>query len=572
MLALAGLAGSGIVYGFRQRQASRIRAELPAVPTSLPSLQLAELIAQAQRTATTPEGIAELGRLYHANGFLREAGACWRLLQRAQPRDARWPYYLADLARSEGDYAQAEEQLEKTVALDPQYAPAWLRLAEMKFKSGRPDAAAADYRQRLALVPGDPYAELGLARLAQQQGRPDETKQRLEQLLARDPKFSAAQNLYAELLAAAGQEERADHHRWLGREAGRFREAEDPWLDELGRWCHDPRQLCHLGTIAYQTGSGDRGRSYFERAIAENPADPLAYQLLGELLLETGTTEAARDLLQRGIDQAKTAAPAPTHYLTLSQAWEKLGAPDRAMQAITAGLGRHPDSAELQHGLGVLLAALGQPLDAIAAYRQALALNPALAEADFSLALALLGLGRRDEAVQALQHSLLAQPAFPKSRLLLGRLAMDAGRLDEAGEYLRPLLKANPGVPEVRQIVAHWHLQAGLAAVARQEVSAGADHFRAGLALQPDEPNLNANLGVQLLVLQRPAEAVPFFEKYRQLQPDDLRGGLFLGQAYAQAGRLAEARPLLTTTLQLAEQAGNAAIAAHCREVLAALK
>jgi HemY protein len=512
-----------------------------------------------------------LGRLYHANGFTREAGACWRILQREQPAAARWAYYLADVARADGDYEQAEHQLTKTTAHDPGYAPAWLRLAEMKFKSGRFAAAEQDYRRRLELVPGDPYAELGLARVAQQLNRPAETRQRLEQLIARDPKFGAAQNLYAELLAAAGQEDLADYHRWLGREAGRFREAEDPWLDELNRWCHDARQLCHLGTIAYQTGQGDRGRGYFERAIVAAPGDPLAYQLLGELLLSQGEIQAARDVLQRGIAQAQPAAPAPSHYLALSQAWEKLGAPDRAMQALTAGLGRHPDSAELHHGLGVLLAQLGQKQDAIAAYRQALALNPALAEADFSLALALLESGRREEAVNALQHSLTAQPAFPKSRLLLGRLAMDAGRLNEAGDYLQPLLKANPGVPEIREIVAHWRLQAGLAAIAGADVPAGVAHFRAGLALQPDEPDLNANLGVQLLMTGKAGEAVPFLEKYRQLQPGDLRSGLFLGQAYAQARRSAEARTLLALTLRDAEDAGNAAVAAHCREVLAAL-
>ena len=571
-LALLGLAG-GVAIGLRYRHSARLRAELPAPPAVLPAGSLAGLLAQAQRAAASPatmaDGLAELGRLYHANGFVPEAAACWRILQREQPHEALWPYYLADLARSAGDYPAAEQELEATVRLDPRYAPAWLRLAEMKFKSGRLDAAAHDYQRRLELLPGDSYAELGLARLAQQQGRTDETRQRLEQLIARDPKFSAAQNLYAELLAAAGQEEQADYHRWLGREGGRFREAEDAWRDELERWCHEARQLCHLGTIAYQAERGDRGRGYFERAIAEDPHDPLGYQLLGELLLRNGDTVAARDTLQRGLTSG--GVPAPAHYLTLSQAEEKLGAPDRAMQALTQGLDRHPDSAELYHGLGVLLARLGQRAEAIAAYQRALALNPALAEADFSLALALIDAGRKDEAVAALKHSLQAQPAFPKARLLLGRIAMDAGRLDEAGDYFRPLLKANPGVPEIRQIVAQWCLQVGRAALARQQVSAAIEHFGAGLALQPDDPSLNANLGVQLLGIGRPAEAILFLEKFRQLQPDDPRAALYLGQAYAQAGRPTEARPVLAAALQQAEAAGNAAVAARCQEILAAL-
>lgn len=571
-LALLGVVG-GSWIGLRHQRTARLVAGLAPVPTTLPAGNLATLLARARLTAAAPattlDGIAELGRLYQANGFLEEAEPCWRILQSEQRHEARWPYYHADIARAQSDYATAEAALEETVRRDPAYAPAWLRLAEMKFKSGRLDAAAHDYQRRLALLPGDPYAELGLARVAQQQGRKEETRQRLEQLVARDPKFAAAQNLYAELLAAAGQEEQADYHRWLGREAGRFREAEDAWLDELNRWCHDARQLCHLGTVSFQTEQGDRGRGYFERAIAEDPHDPLGYQLLGELQLRNGEAAAARDVLQRGL--ASGGAPAPAHYLLLSQVWEKLGAPDRAMQVLTQGLNRHPDSADLHHGLGLLLAALGQTADAIGAYRRALTLNPALAEADFSLALALLDTGRPADAVAALKHSLVAQPGFPKARLLLGRIAMDAGRLEEAGDYLRPLLKANPGVPEIRQIVARWCLQVGMAALGRQDVPAALEHFGAGLALQPDNPNLNANLGVQLLKLGRAAEAVPFLEKFRQLQPDDPRAALFLGQAYAQAGRIADARPLLTTALEQAEREGNAAVAAHCREILAAL-
>jgi HemY protein len=567
-LVLAGLVG-GVAFGLRHRQRDRIRAELPAVPLNIASPALHELIAQARRDAVTPAGIAELARLYHANGLLPEAAACWRILQRDQPPHARRAYYLADLARSEGDYAAAEQYLEKTVALDPRYAPAWLRLAEMKFKSGRLDAAAHDYARRLELLPGDPYAELGLARVAQQQKRPEETRQRLERLLAANPKFSAAQNLYAELLAADGREDLADYHRWLGREAGRFREADDAWLEELNRWCHDARQLCHLGTIAFQTNHGDRGRGFFERAIAEDPRDPLGYQLLGELLLRDGEAVMANEILQRGLTAGGTASPA--HYVTLSQAAEKLGAPDQAMKVLTEGLGRHPDSAELHHALGALLARLRQTSDAIVAYRRALTLNPALAEADFNLALALLETGRRDEAVAALKHSLEAQPGFPKARLLLGRMAMDTGRLEEAGEYLRPLLKANPGVPEIRQIVAQWCLQMGASALARQDVRSAIDHFGAGLVLQPENANLNANLGVQLLKIGQAADAIPLLEKFRQLQPQDPRGGLFLGQAYARTGRIAEARKVLEDALPQAERAGDGAVAGACRESLAAL-
>src|SRR5688572_18543757 len=58
--------------------------------------KLAQSEARARARGTQREGIAELGRLYHANGFPAEAAACWQLLRANEPNEARWCYYLAD--------------------------------------------------------------------------------------------------------------------------------------------------------------------------------------------------------------------------------------------------------------------------------------------------------------------------------------------------------------------------------------------------------------------------------------------------------------------------------------------
>jgi len=569
---LVGLTGAGLWFGLHAARDTRIRAALPPPPAAVPNSALRDLLAGAQAAATAGDlaAVAELGRLYHANAFPAEAAACWRLLIREQPRDARWHYYLADLLRTGGDQAGAEAEFERTVAVDPTAARAWLHLAEIQFKSGRIDAAEAGYRRRLDLLPDDPYAELGLARVAQLRGQTDETMNRLEHLLAKQPKFSAAQNLYAELQAAAGHEELADLHRWLGREAGRFREADDPWLQELDARCQDPRRLGHLGVIAYQTGEGDRGRAAFEKAIALAPADPLAYQMLGSLLLEQGDAAAALDVLARGVANARDSVPEPLHYVRLAEAARTLRQPDAVRQALADGLRRHPDSPELLHAQGNQLKADGRPAEAEAAYRRALEFNPAFVDADFALAVLLLETGRRDDAVLALNHALAMQPTFPKASLLLARLEMDAGRTENAGRYLLPLLKANPGAGEIRQITATWHLQAGNA-VEKTDAPAAEQHYRAGLALVPEHAELNASLGVLLLVSGRVEESVPALETYHRLKPENAPGALFLGQAYARTGRLPEARAVLADGLRQAEQSGQAATARNFREILSLL-
>lgn len=565
------LAGATLLWQ-RHARTARVLAALPELPATQANATLRDLLEQARRDAATGNlaAVARLGRLCHANGLPAAAEACWRILIREQPREGRWHYYLADVLRATGDQTAAEEQLQLTVAADPTAATAWLQLAEMKFKSGRQDAAEGDYQRRLALLPGDPYAELGLARLAQLRGRSDETLARLESLLQEHPKFSAAQNLYAELQAAAGHEDLADLHRWLGRDAGRFREADDPWMDELNADCHDSKRLCHLGTIAYQTGHGDLGRAQFQQAIALAPGDPLGYQLLGQLRLEQGAAAEARDLLRTGLARATDAPPAPAHYLKLSEACLALQQPDEAGRALADGLARFPDSAELHHAAGNLLARQNDAAGAEAAYRRALALNPALVEADFSLAVLLLNASRPAEAREILANALQMQPTFPKALLLLGRLEIDAGRVESAGQYLLPLLKANPGAPEIRQIVGRWHQQAGQLAE-KTDPAATERHYRAGLALLPDDAELNAGLGVRLLLAGRIEEAVAPLEAFHRLKPEAAQAALFLGQAYARTGRMADARRVLAAGLQQAEQSGRAETARNFREILSVL-
>lgn len=563
---------AGSVLWLREARIARVRDALPVRLGTVSNSTLDGLLSRAQIEAARGdlEAVAELGRLYHANEFPREAEACWRLLIREQPDEARWHYYLADLMRTAGDQAAVEEQLSLTVVADPSAAIAWLQLAEMNFKSGRVEDAETGYRRRLELLPNDPYADLGLARVAQLQGQEEKSAMHLERVLKHHPKFSAAQNLYAELQASAGREDLADHHRWLGREAGRFREADDPWMDELNARCYEPNRLCHLGAIAYQTDRGDRGHAYLKRAVELAPRNALAHELLGSLLLEQGSAEAARDVLVRGLNQAEDLAPTPLHYLKLHEAYRSLNEPEPARRALADGLRRHPDSSELLLAEGNQLKSEARIAEAAAAFRKAVQLNPAFVEADFALAVLLLETGRNEEAMKALKRALSMQPTFPKAALLLARLEMEAGRFEVAGEYLLPLLKANPGTPEIREITARWRLQAGRAAE-RTDPVAAERHYRAGLKLQPENPELNAGLGVRLLVTNRVAEAVPLLQVSQQARPNNLQAALFLGQAYARTNRLPEARRVLAAGLKQAEGAGQETTASHFREILSTL-
>jgi tetratricopeptide (TPR) repeat protein len=555
------------------RLPARLQARLPAGPdlSGKPAIQ-AELLAQATALTRTSRsaraGVVELGRLYHANGYAREAEACWRLLLQEEPREPHWSYFLADLRRTAGDYPELASLLGRTVQLAPDYSPAWLQLAGLELKSGHYDEAERHYRRRLALVPGDFYAVLGLARVAQHNGQPAEARRLVEQLVRDFPQISTGHNLYAEMLAASGDPEGARQQRWLGRETGRFREPEDPWLDGLQAWCYDFTRLCVLATIEQQTARGDKGVSLLERAIRLAPDNPAGYELLGGLYRKLGDPAKARDTLEAGLRAAKTAKPSPMFYVNLSETYRLLKQPVDALRIVQLGFAELGDQLELYDALGVALADLNRQEEAIVAFRAVLARNPNDTNSNYNLGMSLLVLGRQEEAYAAFQRSLIQQPTFLKALSLLGRWELEAGRLEAAGKYLQPLYESHPEIPEVRSMLARWHQLSGERAETNQDFPAALQHYREAVALDPGRAELQASLGVFYLVQGRVTDAVAPLEAYHKLQPAEPQSALFLGQAYLQLGRAAEARSMLTEGEQLARRTGQATTAAHFRELL----
>lgn len=571
---LVTIMGAGVILARRPRGLpTDARSALPALPDlATQPTELRERLlrahARALNSADPLEAFAEMGRLFHANGYSAEAEACWQLLAAEEPGNARWTYFLADLRRLASDNPGMAALLARTVERAPDYSPAWLHFADLKFKTGETAEAERGYRKRLELVPGDPYARLGLVRVALQQGRRDEARRQVEQLVADSPLFSPGQNLYAEILAADGDTARAALARVAGRDAGRFRAAEDPWLDELADWCFDYERLCIRGTVDNQTKHGDRGKAAFERAIQVRPGALPAYELLGNLYLELNDAEQARATYERGLERAPDAKPSAGLYVNLGRAYRLMKQPAEAVRVCRAGLARVGEAYELYDALGTALLELGEHEAALAALRVASDRNPTAAAAHYNLAVALIGMKRLDEAVAALHRSIAAQPTFPQALALLAQIEIDSGRWLGALKYLQPLYESHPGLPEAREKMTYYYLHAGIEAEKAKDTAAAEKHYRAGLAIEPDRAELHVRLGVLCLLQRRFADAIAPLEAHHRLQPDDSRGALYLGQAYAAVGRRAEARNILEKGVELAERAGNAATAQHCRDTL----
>jgi predicted Zn-dependent protease len=572
LLLLTALGTAAGVAWKQHRELAEVRAGLPVRPdlTGRPAL-LGELLERAdsltQSWASALEGVAELGRLYHANGFHHEASVCWQILRTAQPAEARWCYYLADLSRIGSDHDATNTLLHETLRLAPHYAPARLHLANLQFKSGEREKAARNYRLHLEAVPTDPHARLGLARLAVQEGHTAEARRQLEVLLKDAPHFASGHNLYSEILAADGDAAGAERHRWLGQETLRYRDAGDPWLEELQAWCHDYERLCMLGTLELQTENRAKAQALFERAIALQPDNATAYELLGDLHLKRNEPAKARPLLEQAFAR-EAGQKTPMLFNLLSQAHRQLGQAAEAARIARAGLAQIGEQPELFDALGLALAASGEHEEAITAWQAALSRQPNDAGINYNLATSLLALGRLDDALAALDRSLTLQPMFLPTLLLRGEIELEAAHLDRAEKYLRPAFTSHPENPRARQLLAKWHRRMGAAAEAKNDPTSAERHYRDGLTLDANHGELQVSLGLFYLVQARPTEAIDPLASYHRSNPESPQGCVFLGQAFAASGKRDEAREILSKGVMLGERAGNARIAEHCRRLL----
>ena len=558
---LAALAGGAAPAWHTWSAVRQIRAGIPDTPdlAGKPEALIAAVTDarnQARSWSEGRDGLERLGRLYHANGYYPQARKCWTTLRSAEPREARWPYFIADALRMSGHETEARPLLEETVRLAPDYAPAWLKLGTIAQNEGRLDDAERAYRRRLALLPKDPYATFGLARVEILRGRKAEARSWLEQCVRATPAFPSSHNVLAGLLESDGDTAGAARERWLGVVAGRFREADDPWIEELADDCLDPDRLMVLAAIDRQTRRGDFGRRFMERAIRLDPRDPRGYGELGQMYCERGDGARARDILERGIRLPGASAML---FARLSEAYRLLDQPEKALQAARRGLEATPGDADLSNALGIALTELARFEEALAAFRTSIANGAHTAEPNVNMAICLVRMGRKADAYACLHRALEIQPMFPKAIAELGYLELDAWKLDSAEQYIRAFYDAYPGMNRARGLMVQLSVRKAIVAARAGDAAAAENACRAGLQVDADSADLHGMLGVILADGKRYADAVHELETARHLNPADGRVLLKLGQVYAETGRIAEARAVLAEGEAKAADAAAAA-------------
>ena len=406
----------------------------PALPDSSDALlqRLTAATTRAGSLFSAPDGLAELTRLYHANGYFAEAMQGYAGLRELDPGNARWPHLLANLLAGSGRLDEALPLWRDAIRLAPDYVPARLRLGDILLKTNQANEASRVYQDVLKFTPDQPYALLGLARARLAGNDWDGARQHLLRAQERHPDFVGTLTLLVTVHEHFGDLETAKAVRAaIGMRE--FHDLRDPWLDALLDECYDPYRVSVGAAVAAYAGEPSTAIRLLERAIMLAPTEGTYARQLGKLHYQLNTHAEARRYLEKAVALSPEDADA---WSLLIDLLNTMGDAPAMQRALAKGLSHCPNSPSLRFANGSQLAKAGRIGEAIAELKRAQRLKPDEVRPFIELALIYFRQDRIEEGLTELRAALIAEPGHPLAMSVLARHAIETEDEAQARHWL----------------------------------------------------------------------------------------------------------------------------------------
>ncbi len=280
--AIVLLAVGAAALGAQDIPIPRLDGAEPAVRQRLASLQ-----ADLRADPGNGDAWGRYGMVLEAHTFTDEAIAAYRQAHELSPRTFRWPYLLAALV-DERSAADSLPLYRAALALDPDYAPGHVRLAEALERTGRFDGANRGYAQAARLDAANAHAHAGLGRLALAAGDVDAAIRHLSrarELAAENRSFAVT---LAQAYARAGDRQRGQQLAAAARSLGRINYRNDPIRSSVQDLALDARSHLRRANAHRVHGELDLAERELRAGIELDPSRPELHFVLAEVLAASG--------------------------------------------------------------------------------------------------------------------------------------------------------------------------------------------------------------------------------------------------------------------------------------------
>jgi tetratricopeptide (TPR) repeat protein len=383
-----------------------------------------------------------MGRVAEERGEYAQAVEQFQRALTLQPRASVIHYNLGQAYRELGEFDRAEEALARSgpsrVAMaDPLMhelttlaigALPHLARGHTAAREGRLAEAESAYRQAVAADAANVRAHERLATLLVRRGNPEAAVEHFGVVVRLEPENAQVHSDLGVLLSELGRNDRALEH------LGRAVELEPGLLDAL----------LTLGNVQARTGRLDEAEATFRKVLENDGENGDARLGLGVVLAQTGDFEEAVVELQAAVRQIPEGGRAPRVHFGLAEALVRTGRLEEALPHYTRVRELDPTQGLAWLREATVLMGLGRFGDARAVLEARLAIDSTDGPAAHSLARLLAGAPeaslRNGQRAMAIAGALLeADNSAPNAETAAMALA-EVGRFEEATSIQRTLI------------------------------------------------------------------------------------------------------------------------------------
>jgi len=320
-----------------------------------------------------------------------------------------------------------------------------------------------------------------------------------------------------------------------------------------------------------------------ERISQMDPTSADLQNRLGAVQAEFGDYAGAI----KNLEKANALQPDSYEFrYNLGLAYHRKGDGARALQ-ILEPLRRQRDAGEIENLLGEVYEKKGQYLEAVRAFQRGAELEPATESYRFDFVYELLAHQNFDAAIAAAEPAVRDFPQSLQFRLALGVAYFGAKLFDQSGEIFLEAARRSPDADlplrllamavdtgpvkpqEVQALVASYlrrhpkqfwpHYFLGRKAFQDGDLARGLEFLKQSVALAPDYPDSQFELGNVYFEMERWKDAIACYEKAVQLKPGLAEAHYRLFRTYRRAGEPGQADRALQTyqKLQVKKQADD---------------